>query len=1343
MIKKKNIIFISILSTVAVLISIAAYVIFRGSFINDKTGIVLEEGFHDQAWIFMDNTEPSVNDSVTLRIRVPSKSIEKAEISYSYSNNQATNIEMEWEKYSDNKQYEYWIGTIPPQSEPYRYRFNVENKTGKYTILPSGLTDSPPFTNGLDFYVMPGFSTPEWSKGTVWYSIMPVGFFNGDPSNDTRTDASVVSAPWGHKLVSQSDWLGGDLCGIEQKTAGYLKEFLGVESIFINPIWETKHNAGYGSHDLGMVNAAHGTEESLAKLSETLHESGMRLMLDGVFRYINWTNYLINRSNYYPDMGAYQSKDSKYIDWFTFNNWPDDAVIDWGSPVLDLSSEEACDYIYKTPDSIMQRYLREPYSLDGWRMDVGDTLAGTDRGEHDILKDMRGYVKSANPDAIFLSENASEQDLFDYTLDSKWNYVFGTSMRQWAMGAGNQSSFMQSLFDGINRLPRGVALSSYNFLTTHDLSRFIYEIGHDPKIMKSAQLIQMTYLGSPCIYYGEEIGLEGEPTLGTSKAAPNSFSSFIWDKTKWDHDILNTYRTLTDLRNTYPGTLRKGAYMTLLTDNKNDVIAFARFDGEAKIITLINQGSQDISVEIPAVLLDSSTNDIYADWLTGETHKVNKSGLLVVNLKSDNGGTILVNSNTDAEPSFINNKEVIDIGESSSDRVVYENDKFIISGNGYIESEEDRYAMISDRVFGNFKYSVKLSDETKGTTFIGLRGSDDPSAPLYGIEVDGKNNLTLVYRKTKGAVAERKSIGNYENVDKLVILRAGDGLFSVGTEKHDDQNEIKIIAESDQYIDLGYEAIAGVSCFDGKTVIESISLTDTEEELYDDFDNEFMSGIFNRSSEVTAYTESGNLLIDGDSTVLSKPLYHDYTVRAKINVSGSASGIVIAHSNEDRVGIFRDPLSGTIRFIRNIKGQEEIYATTEDDHTSEPIFFQMQKMGNIVGAYYSYDNSEWKWLGDNVFYGLSESFVGLASSGKQALFDWISFGDVIDSSDGSVIKPVTSGKIDLDLSDIQETKLNGKWETYAGNWETSEGGLMQSSDESASLGLTGKTFDDIYAEVTIKLSDGCRAAGFGFGLADADLKVFDSEGYFVLLDGEKQLRLFYGSELLQQADIPDTFFIEDALRLSVRSSGGTITVRAGLDNIPVINNAGEQSGYFAFYSDGAAHFGNYKVMRDQSSITAYGSWDCDPAYDVLIGNGKYASATINGFLFRDVEVTAEIEYSQLEENEEYFAGIALDCYSGIDPLTKGTIVGFNNNGTLKLIVDGDTVDSFENAENMYSAKLRIVYYGNLCSVYLNNGGEPVLEYEVGRVSGGSIQFACVQGTAQYSNIEINSLKQGN
>src|SRR5579883_2495619 len=500
--------------------------------------------FSDQGPLYDSNPEPSATQSVTVRLRTCANDITSANIRYyDAADHSFHSIPMHWVAKDPTGVFAYWQGTIPASASEKRYRFEIKDGTATMWLNAAGLSSSEPSSG--DFFIIPGFETPDWMKNGVMYQIFPDRFYDGDTSNDVKsgeyTDAGCATErhPWGTSVFAKDRrcnsevFFGGDLAGIDQKLS-YVKGTVGADIIYLNPIFRSPTNHKYDTQDYYRVDPAFGTSATLEHLIADIHgtSNGRRgyIILDGVFNHSGDTSCWFGRETYgsisCPQPGAYQSQSSPYYGYYTFQSWPRS----YSTFANDVPSMPKLDYgpsgsavrrqIYGGETSVMQTYLRAPYRIDGWRLDVAQLLDagghdGSDPTNHQIMRELRSAVLSANPNAEILGEyweDASPWLDDGKEWDGAMNYNgFTRPVSEWLCGQdekGRSASVSESALDRWLRasradLPVNVQETMTNALGTHDTPRFATRCGADIRKTYLGLILQFTYVGTPTVYYGD------------------------------------------------------------------------------------------------------------------------------------------------------------------------------------------------------------------------------------------------------------------------------------------------------------------------------------------------------------------------------------------------------------------------------------------------------------------------------------------------------------------------------------------------------------------------------------------------------------------------------------------------------------------------------------------------------------------------------------------------------------------------------------------------------------------------------------------------------------------------
>lgn len=407
---------------------------------------------------------------------------------------------------------------------------------------------------------------PYWIQDAIFYQIFPDRFANGTPNNDPPN-----TAPWGSPPTLWN-FMGGDLQGIIQKL-DYLLD-LGVNALYLNPIFLSPSNHRYNISDYYTIDPKLGSRKDFDALLDTAHQNGMRVILDGVF------NHCARGFFAFADI-LENGEHSPYKDWFHIRNFPVNAYspgdaedyLGWWNfkslPKFNTNTQAVRDYIYD-----VARYWMEA-GADGWRLDVPNEI------DDDLFwAGFRETVKGVNPDAYILGEiwGVDPRWVDDQHCDGLMHYPIREALIGGLNSQINATQFgdaVESLFDVY---PRKNVQAMYVPLGSHDTKRIYHKLGGNLDKVKLAFLFQFAYPGAPAIYYGDEVGVDGDRD-------PDCRRAFPWDAKEWKGDLRPWVQELISLRKKYPA-MRRGEYLRLVADDKNYV--FARKLGKEIIIVAMN-----------------------------------------------------------------------------------------------------------------------------------------------------------------------------------------------------------------------------------------------------------------------------------------------------------------------------------------------------------------------------------------------------------------------------------------------------------------------------------------------------------------------------------------------------------------------------------------------------------------------------------------------------------------------------------------------------------------------------------------------------------------------------------
>jgi len=617
--------------------------------------------FSDQGSMFDANPEPTASTGVTLTLRTCKGDITGANIKFYDSADRVSHyVTMHWASSDPAGTFDYWQGTVPASPSQKHYRFQVNDGTGTAWVNGAGVSASEPAAG--DFLIVPDFKTPDWMKNGVMYQIFPDRFYNGDTSNDvasgqyTYAGCKTEHHAWGTSVLDATPacnsevFFGGDLAGIDQKLS-YIKGMLGADILYLNPVFASPSNHKYDTQDYRQVDPAFGSRSTLERLITDVHSRSQgapgHIILDGVFNHSGASHCWFGMDTYGKrschEAGAYQDQTGPYAGYYTFQSWPRTyssfagyaqmPKLDYGTSGSTVRLE-----IYADSTSVVQSYLRSPYRIDGWRLDVAQALdagggEGSDDTNHEITRELRAAVKAANPDAEILGEYWDDPSpwLADGgQWDGAMNYNgFTNPVSEWLCGQdehGHEAAISTPRFDQWLRdtraaLPVAAQETMTNELGTHDTPRFATRCGGDIRKTFLGLIFQFTYVGTPTLYYGDEYGMQGADD-------PDDRRTFDWSQATPSNAAVALTQKLASIRKQYPA-LRTGSYKTLLADANAHLYAFGRWDASHRIAVVLNDTPGSQRVTIPVWQLGMTDGSQVTDLLTGSTYAISGGNLTV------------------------------------------------------------------------------------------------------------------------------------------------------------------------------------------------------------------------------------------------------------------------------------------------------------------------------------------------------------------------------------------------------------------------------------------------------------------------------------------------------------------------------------------------------------------------------------------------------------------------------------------------------------------------------------------------------------------------------------------
>lgn len=515
----------------------------------------------------------------------------------------------------------------------YWYHFEVETSSGNFTLVRDddfNLKMGPGGNNYLQLVIASESSVAKnFRKGIIYHIFV-----------DRFCRSGQVTARKGLKLID--DWskpieleyneagervnfncYGGNFQGIIDKLS-YLKS-LNVGTIYLSPIMEANSNHKYDVADYSKIDSMFGDQELFETLIAKAKRLGMTVIIDGVFNHTGSDSVYFNKNGRYRTVGAYQSPNSKYYSWYTFNKYPDDYSCWWGIKTLPQTEENSgfFDYIAGR-NGIIEKYMA--MGIGGYRLDVVDEL--TNNFLHAICQ----AARRVNPKAMIIGEvweDASSKISYDErknyflggNLDSVTNYPMKNAILDFVKH-GDVKTFVNTINLIKDQYPKAIQNNLMNILDTHDTARALTYLGLDDginpkqnisltpeqrdrakKLLKLATIMQYTVMGIPTVFYGDEAGLEGT-------GDPYCRATYPWGSE--DSELVEWYKQLGELRNN-PVFANGELDIKYAQDG---VVAYERGNGDFKAIIIINRGEKPFEFTLMRTMSNYFTNEHISGKIT-------------------------------------------------------------------------------------------------------------------------------------------------------------------------------------------------------------------------------------------------------------------------------------------------------------------------------------------------------------------------------------------------------------------------------------------------------------------------------------------------------------------------------------------------------------------------------------------------------------------------------------------------------------------------------------------------------------------------------------------------------
>lgn len=501
----------------------------------------------------------------------------------------------------DNIVYQYII----PSRSILRYRFIFNYNDKKLFYGDEGVSENSSYIVVNTKYI-PGVDKPRWYMGTVYYQIFIDSFDNGDPNNDPPNRIKKT-------VPREYGYYGGDLAGI-MKHIDHLED-LGVETIYLTPIFSSTSYHRYDTIDYKSIDKYLGTMEDFEKLVQGLHSRKIKIVLDITMHHTNPCNKLFVKA-------LREGENSPYWEMFSFLSPPPKEIVEL---MLKYIDGEECrsrelyklDYFRNNKpfyEAFFNIWLMAKFNhdnprtvdyfiditkfwidkgIDGFRIDVAMGI------HYSWMKQYYEYIKNTYPDFLVLGELAENPRIYMDYFDSAMNYYLRKAILELLIYKRiDLNEFISRINNVYEYIPHYKALSLYNMLGSHDVPR-IKSMVQNNKLLKLMYVLIFALPGSPVIYYGDEIGLEGGRD-------PDNRRPMIWDRGNWD---LELYEHIKKLIRIYKScrSIRHGYF--LVENLGSNLLFIKRWINNEEIIFLLNVSSKDISVDLKK--LGKYSFDIY------------------------------------------------------------------------------------------------------------------------------------------------------------------------------------------------------------------------------------------------------------------------------------------------------------------------------------------------------------------------------------------------------------------------------------------------------------------------------------------------------------------------------------------------------------------------------------------------------------------------------------------------------------------------------------------------------------------------------------------------------------
>jgi alpha-glucosidase len=557
---------------------------------------------HDGSSLYVGAQTPAFGDRVPVRVRVPRSAgvdtvwlrvVEDAEPRYLPATRSGSEDGEDW-----------YTAEIRIHNPVTHYRALLDRGPAGYTWLNGTGEHSREVADRHDFRLTTFDPGPDWGPDAVVYQIFPDRFGRSRDAQHREPPGWAVPADWDDPVIhvgpdTPRQFYGGDLDGIVDHL-DHLRD-LGATAIYLTPIYPARSNHRYNATSFDGVDPLLGGDAALARLSAAAHAWGLQVIGDFTTNHSGDDHAWFTaaraggpeRGYYYFDDRDSQEDGVGFDGHGTYVSWMDHPSL----PKFNLESAELRDRLFGPDDSVVARWLRPPFDLDGWRIDVANMTGryGPFDHGHDVARELRATLDAVRPGSALLAEHCHDysadligdgwQGAMNYAGFTRpvWSFLTATNNGLGFLGMPQRiprrggADAVATMRDFLASTPWKVAVRHWNLLASHDTPRFRTVTG-DPALVRLGIGLQMTYPGAPMIFAGEEWGLEAVD-------GEHSRTPMPWHRPDtWDRDTLNAFRELIALRRDHPALRTGGLRWVIQTD---DAIGYLRETAQERLLVVV------------------------------------------------------------------------------------------------------------------------------------------------------------------------------------------------------------------------------------------------------------------------------------------------------------------------------------------------------------------------------------------------------------------------------------------------------------------------------------------------------------------------------------------------------------------------------------------------------------------------------------------------------------------------------------------------------------------------------------------------------------------------------------